>query len=368
VIRFHLPASAVERLAFAYSPLFEAVLSLHVLVEPKHHPLQHAWVRRGRELPERLRHDIRAFAFAFRGYIPEVLAPTPQAVYPSFEEELDRLARQPAEAVTFEFTVPLTPVDAARDPDRLEDASLRAAVAARGAALGRETSRLVKLLLDEPAAFASRFADFLSAYWSAAFATEWQRVEPLIAAAVAGAGEQLAADGLYGFLPRLSPELIVDAAAETIAIPRRHEHEVEVDEESSLTLTPSVYVWPHVRVNCDQPWPLALVYPAPALSRAAQPKLPPEDLLRLLRALADPVRLEMLRLIASRPRSTQELAGLVGMTDAGASRALRLLADAGLLSTRRHGRYLLYELVRARLDLTESLERFIAVAAHRDAP
>ena len=28
-------------------------------------------------------------------------------------------------------------------------------------------------------------------------------------------------------------------------------------------LVPSAYVWPHVRVNCDEPWPLALVYPAP---------------------------------------------------------------------------------------------------------
>jgi DNA-binding transcriptional ArsR family regulator len=360
MIRFHLPAGAVERLAFAYSPLFEAVLSLHVLVEPKHHPLQHEWVRRLRGLPPRLRRDINAFAFAYRGYIPEVLAPTPEAAYPSFEEELERLAGQPSEAVAFEFTVPLAPPESARSPDRLEDAAACAAVAARGAALGRETGRLARLALDDPSAFAARFAAFLSAYWKAAFAREWERVEPLLAAAVGDAGRRLAADGLYGFLPRLSPELVVDAAAETISIARRHEHEVTVDEGSSLMLTPSVYVWPHVRVNCDAPWPLALVYPAPALARAARPQLPPEDLLRLLRALADPVRLEMLRLIAARPRSTQELASLVGMTDAGASRSLRLLAEAGLLATRRQGRYLLYELVSAQLDLTESLDSFIS--------
>src|SRR5918911_4555385 len=127
MIRFHLPVRAVERLAFAYSPLFEAVLSLHVVVEPKHHPLQHDWVRRQRELPERLRRQIHAFAFAFRAYIPQVLAPTPLAGYASFEEELERLARQPAEAIAFEFTVPLAPAESARDPGRLEDASARAA-------------------------------------------------------------------------------------------------------------------------------------------------------------------------------------------------------------------------------------------------
>lgn len=360
MIRFHVPASAAERLAFAYSPLFEAVLSLHVLVEPKHHPLQHDWVRRMRGLPDRLRREIHAFAFAYRAYIPEVLAATPQAAYPTFEEEIERVAAQPSEIVAFEFTVPLAPPGSARAPDRLEDMSARAEVAARGTALGRETHRLVQILLNDPSAFAACFADFLKRYWDTAFASEWQQIEPLLAAAVASAGRQLASDGLYAFLSRLSPELVVDAAAETIRITRRHEHEVEVDEESSLTLTPSVYAWPHVRVNCDPPWPLALVYPAPALARTARPQLPPEDLLRLLRALADPVRLEMLRRIAARGRSTQELARLVGMSEAGASRSLRLLAEAGLVATRRDGRYLLYELVPERLDLTQSLETFIS--------
>ena len=361
MIRFHLPARAVERVAFAYSPLFECVLSLHVLVEAAHHSLQHEWVRRMRNLPDRVRRDVHTFAFAYRSYIPQVLAPV--VGFGSFEDELARLLEQPAATLGFEFTVPLAPAGTSRDGDRLADAAARDEIARRGAALGRETGRLVRLLLDDPPAFAERFAGFVERYWAAGFAEEWTRVEPLLADAVAGAGEQLAADGLYGFLPRLSPELLVDAASETIAIDRRHDHELKVDECSTLTLTPSVYVWPHVRVNCDPPWPLALVYPAPALARQAGPQLPPEDLLRVLRALADPTRLEMLRLIAARPRSTQELAPLVGMTEAGASRSLRLLSEAGLLATRRQGRYLLYQLVPERLELTEAIETFVSARA-----
>jgi DNA-binding transcriptional ArsR family regulator len=262
--------------------------------------------------------------------------------------------------LAFEFSVPLASGERPRDERWLEDAAVREAIAARAAALGRETGRLVGLLLDDPTAFVTRFADFLDDYWRTEFAGEWGRVEPLLAAAVSSAERQLAADGLYAFLPRLSPELLVDAGAETIAVARRHEHDVEIDDEATLTLTPSVYVWPHVRVNCDPPWPLALVYPAPALARLARPQLPPEDLLRLLRAVADATRLEMLRLIAARPRSTQELAALVGMTNAGVSRNLRLLSEAGLLVSRRHGRYLLYQLVPEQLELTEALDSFIS--------
>ena len=88
MIRFHLPAGAVERVAFAYSPLFEAVLSLHVLVEPQHHPLQHEWGRRMRALPGRLRRDVHAFAFAYRGYIPQLLAPTAEPTFAPFGDEL----------------------------------------------------------------------------------------------------------------------------------------------------------------------------------------------------------------------------------------------------------------------------------------
>ena len=358
MIRFRLPAGAVERVSFAYSPLFECVLSLHVLVEPGHHSLQHEWVRRMRNLPDRVRRDVHTFAFAYRSYIPQVLAPL--AGFASFEDEVARLLAQPPETLAFEFTVPLAPAGTSRDGDRLADAAARDDVARRGGALGRETGRLVRLLLEDPTAFARRFADFVERYWDAGFADEWQRVEPLLTDAVTTAGRQLAAEGLYGFLPRLSPKLLVDAASETISIDRRHDHEVEVDDHSTLTLTPSVYVWPHVRVNCDPPWPLALVYPAPALARLARPRLPPEELVRTLRALGDPARLEILRLIAARPRSTQELAPLVGMTESGVSRSLRLLSRAGLLETRRHGRYLLYQLVPERLDLTEALKAFLS--------
>jgi DNA-binding transcriptional ArsR family regulator len=83
----------------------------------------------------------------------------------------------------------------------------------------------------------------------------------------------------------------------------------------------------------------------------------------VLRALADATRLEILRLIAARPRSTQELASLVGMTEAGASRSLRLLSEAGLLTSRRQGRYLLYQLVPERLDLTEAIGGFVSPPA-----
>ena len=103
-ISFRLPADAAERVAFAYSPLLELVLSLHVLTEPKHHSLQQPWVRQMRALPAPLRREISAFAFAYRSYFPGFLLPEPAGAYPSLEEELARLRQLPEQAIRAGFT------------------------------------------------------------------------------------------------------------------------------------------------------------------------------------------------------------------------------------------------------------------------
>ena len=69
----------------------------------------------------------------------------------------------------------------------------------------------------------------------------------------------------------------------------------------------------------------------------------------MLRALADDTRLRALRLIAEHPRSTQELAQLVGVSESALSKHLRLMSEAGILTTHRQGYYVLYKLVAARI-------------------
>jgi len=204
---------------------------------------------------------------------------------------------------------------------------------------------LADLLLEDPVALLQRFLGLLEAYWEDAFASEWKRIEPDLAASVTEAGRQIEEYGLYALLRGLWPEVRSDPKAERFWLERPHEHDVEIGPDGRLVLAPSTYVWPHVRVNCDPPWPLGLVFPASSIVREARPRIPPAELVGVLRALADDTRLRGLRLIAERPRSTQELAPLVGITEAALSKHLRVLADAGLLERRREGYYVLYRLV-----------------------
>jgi DNA-binding transcriptional ArsR family regulator len=355
-VRFNLPAVAPERIAFGYSPLLEAVLSLHVLVAPKHHAVQHEWVRAMRALPPALKRRIGEFAFAYRGYPPDFLFPPPSEPYRDFHEELELLAALDSATVALEFLRPMWDHQGRRDPGLLGRDDVRRHVLSRGG-----SRPLVELIFDDPAELGRRFAELLADYWEAAFSAEWARVEPRLADAVSEAGRVIAGDGVYSFLQRLPRQLRVDPAREEFGKDVPHDHRVAVTEENPLVLVPSAYAWPHVWLNCDPPWPLAVVYPAPFVADDARPRIPSGDLVRVLRAVGDDVRLRALKLIAERPRSTQELAPLVGISEAGLSKHLRLLADAGLLTTRREGYYVLYSLVPERVDaISPALHAFLA--------
>ena len=169
-IAFRLPASAAERVALTYSPSLEAVLSLHVLVEPKHHPLQHGWVRAMRRLSPALKREIDALAFAYRAYFPEFFFPSPAGEQLAFAQELERLRDVDAALLQREYAIPF-----------VGDGPLDGAPAD---------------VLDDPGALHERVLALLEDYWGQAFADEWDRIEPELAASVDSAGEQIASGGI----------------------------------------------------------------------------------------------------------------------------------------------------------------------------
>jgi DNA-binding transcriptional ArsR family regulator len=349
-IRFSVPADdALDRIAFAYSPLQEAVLSLHVLVAPKHHPLQHGWVREMRRLPAALKRRISEFGFAYRWTMPGFVTASPEAEFSDFEQDLDELGRHDAETLALDFLRPLYDHGGRRDTELLADEEIRRHALAQCERHGA-SQELVTLIFDDPAELGRRFASLLTDYWEAAFGEEWGRVEPRLTEAVSQAGREIAVDGLYAFVRGLSPRLRVEPELEQFGLDLPHEHRVEVNEGRKLVLVPSAFVWPHVRVNCDEPWPLTLVYPARFVIEAARPRIPSADLVGVLDALGNATRLRTLKLTAERPRSTQELAKLVGLTQAGMSKHLQKLAAAGLVVTRREGYYVLYSADLGRLE------------------
>ena len=356
MIEIRLPAEkSCDAVAFAQSPLVECVLSLHVLAQPSSHALRHGWVRRMRTLSGRLRSRVDAFAFAYSTNIPSLIMHRAHGGFDAiFESELARIADYSPEVLLDTFGG----CQLQQDDD---DGSLERLV--RCSSDKKSARQNAELLLGDPAEFVRRFIGLLETYWDTTFRAEWERVEPYLRRSIAEDQELVATAGIWPLLARLPQRCHVDPLGNRLTISTDADPgPVAVTPSDPLVLMPSTFVWPNIFVNFDSPWPTWLAYGARSIVRNVVPAVPPSDLVDILQALGDESRLRVLKLIAAGPRTTQELAPLVGLSMSGASKTLSQLADSGLITKHREGRYVVYRLARGRLSqLARALDVFLGI-------
>jgi DNA-binding transcriptional ArsR family regulator len=346
-IRFRLDNENVRAVRFAVSPLCEAVMSLNALIFPRERGLQHGWIRAMRDLPGSLRRELTAFSFVLDYAVPDCILPMPgRRTAATWEEELARVAALPPADAGYELARPAFHyvLDPEPGAGAFEREDVRALVERRAGTYGPTAVATARLAWDDPQRLLGRFVDLLQEYWERAFADEWRRLGPRLESVARRDARTVLTRGVYAVLDGRFADTAVDAEGGWFLRNSPHDHEVRPSRRRPVTFVPSVYVWPHVRVNCDAPWPLAVIYPPEDVRADARAEPVPSDLPRAFRALAEPTRLQLLRAIAQRARSTEELAHLVGLSAAGTSKSLSLLAEAGLVRRRRDGYYVLYEL------------------------
>ena len=334
-VTLRLPPPSV-RPVLKYSSLLEAALSIHVLSLPKQHALQLPWVRACRDLSPELRQELRAFRFFFGEGIAGLFLHVNSGS--DFRDELARVAAADDATVVADFQDFIDP--------------------AQSMTVDPEAQPLADLLESEPSTFLRRLVAMLERYWEEAFSAEWDRIEPTIALSLGTAADRLARQGEAAFFASFPDQVRFDGDTRVLSFERPFESEIDVGERP-MTITPSVYAWPHVMVTIDDRDPPLMIYPIASLAVEAPPT-PPPDLMKILRLLADDTRLLLLRLLSQRPHSTQELAALTYRSEPTVSRHLSQLAEAGLLEGRREGYYVVYEVRQDRLEpLSDALMGFI---------
>lgn len=108
---------------------------------------------------------------------------------------------------------------------------------------------------------------------------------------------------------------------------------------------------------------LAVLQCAPASYDTLMPAEQAERLAAVLKGLADPVRLRILRLVADSPDTTAcacHLPAALGISQPTLSHHLKKLVEAGLLQREQRGRWVHYRLDAAALG---PISRFIATCA-----
>jgi DNA-binding transcriptional ArsR family regulator len=341
VYTYHVGNLRADQVAFGYSPAMEATLSLQVLVDAKHHPLHIPWVVQARkQMTPALKAEVEAFSVLYRR---PLAAFWPAHTEPgrSFADDLAHLERLPvaefaAEVLRVTLAEPVTWAEVERNP-----ALKLRAMAATSARVPGSLGMMEEFLAD-PERSRRRFARFLAAYWEAVLAREWPRLEERFLAEVTRCGRLLRRGGPLAVLERLTPDLTVDRKAGLARLHKSKPAEIRFEPEEPLYLVPSAFVWPLVITRVTAP--KLICYGFPDLAEEGQAPMPPEQLLKVLRAAGDTTRLQILQLLGQQPRSTRELAGLIGITEAAVSKHLKLLQDAGLVVPERQSYYVFYRL------------------------
>ncbi|MGW1767946.1 DUF5937 family protein [Streptomyces sp. NPDC002073] len=346
-----------ERITFAPSPLAELCMALHALSQPSHHPGLASWTAAtSAALDPCLADRLLEADFMWSGTFSDVFmafagvpggSGVPGA---TLAEELDVLDRMDDERFA------ASALDHCRlgfydegSPSPLVDAGARALALETAAARGPRQLAFATRLLEEPAAVRRWLRRLAEDCDEAFFAETWRRVEPPQTADARHKTQLLRHKGLPATLKEVSAALGVDEAQTVIAVDKMVSGSATATDPAvgtGLVFVPTHFGWPHLLVLHAPGWRPVVHYPLSSPELAREPGSV-ELLQRRMEALAHPMRMQLCRSLARSAFTTTELASVYGITAPEVSRHLTVLRKAGLLSTRRQGRY-----VHHRLDLT----------------
>ncbi|MFJ8230395.1 DUF5937 family protein [Streptomyces sp. NPDC094448] len=342
-----------EQTAFEISPLAELGMALHALSTPGHHPGLHGWATAtAAGLSPDLADRLHEGEFLWQTTHSDVLMPfagllsSPRRPGATLAEELDLVDRLDDErfaAAALDFTCGMS---YGKGGDVLGDPVHRDRTLALAAARGPQVLAAARQLLEDLPAFRAWLRRLLEDCDEAFFADAWSRVAPQLAADARHKAEILRHKGLTEALHAVSPAVSVDEGLTRITVDKLvsgRTTAVDPAVGTGLTLVPSVFGRPHLLVLHAPGWRPVILYPVGGGPEFTGPGS--VELLKLrMEALAHPMRIQLCRNLARTPHTTSELAEAHGITAPEVSRHLAVLKKAGVITTRRRGRYVLHQL------------------------
>jgi DNA-binding transcriptional ArsR family regulator len=322
VIHLHFTATDLTRVRFAASPLTETVASLRTLAASRQRRhLLRPWIDRFAGRASRLRKrdlDLLRALVRPEGSIPDFLVPPPGRRFSTFADALAQIADADPEIVAQE----LAHLAAHR-------------VAQQGP--GREGRRaLLQALVHRPDAGIGPVTEALDAYHRVAIAPDWPRIDALLGDDIAYRLDALADGGVDRMMSNLHPS--VTFADQTLRIVKYYEGHADCGGRG-LLLVPCAFAWPDVLVRTAQPDSPSVSYSPRGLGRLWEEQ--PEQTGSALAGILGQTRAALLAQL-DLPMSTRQAATQMALSAPTLSVHLQALRAAGLLSSRRAGRQVLY--------------------------
>ncbi|MEV4558332.1 winged helix-turn-helix domain-containing protein [Kitasatospora sp. NPDC049285] len=319
--RLALSVGDLARTRFAVSPMWEVVTSFRALAASPVPTPHRSWAAqvRPRLAAAGLDRGWLAAMIPPSGHLPDFLNPAPTGHLALLDEELTAIRAT-------------DPALVRHDLDCLR-ADREGALPARLRALEREPDEALR-----------RVAAEIEAYWELALAPYWARIRTVLEADVFQRARQVAEQGSAGMLGELHGTVRWDG--ETLHLSERHCAVTRIATGAGLLLIPSVFAWPRVLTRSVGPdpapaggAPTQLCYPALAAATVWERRPHPRG--DGLAQVVGRSRAQLLTELDS-PASTTDLARRCGLSPAAVSQHLTALRTAGLVSSHRAGRSVLY--------------------------
>jgi DNA-binding transcriptional ArsR family regulator len=186
----------------------------------------------------------------------------------------------------------------------------------------------------------ARIAEALRQYWAVAINPYWPQIRAVLDADVAYRAARLARGGIEALLGDLHPEL--ELAEHAITVQSSAEGSEHLLAGAGLLLVPCVFAWPHVMVDVGAGNPPSITYAPRGIGDLWPVAEPPGRDGDPLAELLGRSRAAILRGL-SVPRSTSDLARELSQSMPAVSAHLGVLRRAGLLTSWRAGRRVLYQ-------------------------
>ncbi|WP_433173073.1 DUF5937 family protein [Actinoallomurus sp. CA-150999] len=341
-LRIDITGLPAERLRFAASPLAELTAMLHVLAEPGHHPRLAGWagdVWAG--LPPELAERLREAEFLWRSSRADFLVPArPRQTLAEELDDVDRIDDETYVTAALTTTCGSNRVHFAA-PSPLADATARERALDLAQARGALQEAFAERLLADPAAVRARVRHTLEQCAEAFFDAAWTGVAVQLATDLRLKNDLLKRQGIRAALASVSGAVTLAPDGDRIIVDKLQD-KTTAAHGTGVTFIPSDFGRPHLVVVHAPGWQPVVQYPVAKPSPSEPVSL--ETVTLRLEALAHPARLRLLRTLARGPHTTGELAHAWELSPPEVSRHLAVLRRAGLLTTRRHGRYVHYTL------------------------
>lgn len=295
------------KVEFMFSPLEEMLASMHVLSNPEHHLDRMKWSSEtSKEISGKLLEDIKKYG----------------AITNEWLIVMDFSAIGPCS----ELCIP----DALKE---LENLSLY------------KWNKVFEIYNKSISVYEKGYIiDIMKNYYEDVFSYEIDFLQPFLIHTIKREIKAYREEGVLNRIAKIHERIEIKESE--IILHKNKEYRFDAKKLSKISVTASTFISPHLLMHEDK----GILYLTTLISMEEKKETVPADLVNLLKALADEMRLKILCEIRKEPSTTQSLSVNLKLTEAGISKHLKVLSNACLVNKARQGNYMLYSINKDAID------------------